>query len=248
MLNYFYTRIHWRLIIVFIPLLTSCMKSIALEEKFKTPVSIPLSRPYSNKEYLPVYNPPENVDSGGRLDAGTRLFQNNLPYALAPQKTGLTTQGSPVLYWYIEGKTSDLIYFDLLDSLTKETLVNAKIPNSDHGGIQQIQLTKLKVELSLGRSYMWSISLRKNEQGDDKDLKTGGSIQRVPITPSLDLRLENEVEDEINVLAEEGFWYDAFMAATKILEISPNDQRNKYIHASLLDQVDRKEIVDALYF
>ena len=238
-------RALWALIVLMlIPWVISCDKSKERNTQLESVTAIPETRMNQKKFSLPTYRPPVGAAPGGRLDAGTRVPEDIQVAVLAPDHTAWTSQYQPILYYYLSERSPYPIYLELVETITMDRLIKARISNPKGEGIHKVELRNYSIGLDNGHAYFWYVILEVDSNDPAKNLMTAGTIERVSPPPSLIKRLEHE--DEIDALAKEGFWYDAFMAATRVLETSPNDQRLRAVQTSLISNAD-KRIVNALY-
>lgn len=165
-----------------------------------------------------IYTPPMRgaPASGGRIGAAVRGEKGDNPIllVLAPDHVGVTSQKQPVLYWYISKPTTSRIEFTLNDELRGKTVVRADLPSPKQAGIQAINLSDYKVELTPEIVYQWFVTLNVDPAQPAKDVYYGGSIMYQAPSPDLEKRLAVAgAKGAPAIYAGEGLWYDALNAA-----------------------------------
>lgn len=188
-----------------------------------------------------LYKPPMRgaPAGGGRIAAAVRGVEGDSPtlLVLAPDHVGVTSEKSPVLYWYISKPAAGRIEFTLNDEGKGQTVIKAELPPPKQGGIQAIRLSDFNAELAPDVVYEWFVTLEADVNQPAKDVYNGGSIMFQEPPADLQKRLSDAGAAGAPVLyAGAGFWYDAFSATWKtgkgINEKSALRQR-----ISLLEQV-----------
>ncbi len=168
----------------------------------------------------PVYKPPlRGAPAGGsRIAAAVRGEEGagSTVLVLAPDHVGLTSEKSPVLYWYLSKPESGHIEFTLNDERKGQTIVRADLPSPKQGGIQAIKLADLKAELLPGVAYQWFVTLERDQDQPSKDVYNGGSIMYEPPSAELNKKLASAGTGAPTIYAAEGLWYDAFSSTWKI--------------------------------
>ena len=164
-----------------------------------------------------LYKPPMRgaPAAGGRMGAAIRGEERDNPtlLALAPDHVGVTSHKEPVLYWYISKPTTCPIKFTLNDELRGKTLVRADLPSPKQAGIQTINLSECKAELTPGIAYQWFVTLNVDPSQPAKDIYYGGCIMYQEPLPDLENRLAAAgAAGAPAVYAGEGLWYDALGA------------------------------------
>ena len=164
-----------------------------------------------------LYKPPMRgaPAAGGRMGAAIRGEERDNPtlLALAPDHVGVTSHKEPVLYWYISKPTTCPIKFTLNDELRGKTLVRADLPSPKQAGIQTINLSECKAELTPGIAYQWFVTVIADPSQPAKNVYYGGSIMYQE--PSQDLERKLAAAGATGapaVYAREGLWYDALDA------------------------------------
>lgn len=158
---------------------------------------------------------------------------------LTPAGTGLTTEESPVLFWY-QSVPQD-VPFELamvVSDHLKQKVVEVKLPDARRAGIQQLNLADYHVKLEPNVEYEWVIALVVNPESRSKDVTASGFIKRIDAPPTLTSRLANaRVTDQPAIYAAEGIWYDAFESLARLVRDEPANPMWRADEAALLEQV-----------
>jgi hypothetical protein len=197
----------------------------------------------------PVYKPPLRGAPAGRIGGGTRGTAERESFSLlvlAPDHAGLTSQVQPCLYWYISKPTVFPIEFTITEKKAVKPLVEKLLQGPDKGGIQSVCLADFAVELKKEVQYKWFISMVIDPEQRSKDIMAGGIIQLMKAPEALAAKLSSADRGMSPfIYAEEGYWYDALSAISKMIEASPHDADLRKQRASLLGQVGLSEAAGA---
>ena len=194
------------------------------------------------------YKPPLRGKPGNRVGGGTRGSQDDMPViaVLVPDHTGLTTEAQPVLYWYLSKTTKDNIEFTLNDEKGIQPVAEITLKNIDRPGIHAIRLSDYNISLLQGIEYQWFVSVVRDPEQRSKDIIAKGMIRRTE--PSKDLIGELNHAGKTGspaVYAENGVWYDALAAISKLIETNPGDKTLLEQRALLLQQIGLAEFAGA---
>ena len=193
------------------------------------------------------YKPPMRGKPGNRVGGGTRGTQEDMPViaAFVPDHTGLTTQGQPVLYWYLSKTTKNNIEFTLNDDKGIQPVVEVTLKNIDRPGIHAIRLSDYNISLLQGIEYQWFVSVVRDPEQRSKDIIATGMIRRVEPSKGLNedlARAGMTGKTEVPlVYAENGIWYDALSAISQLIETNPGDKALPGQRALLLQQIGMAE-------
>lgn len=186
------------------------------------------------------YKPPMRGKPGNRVGGGTRGTQDDMPViaALVPDHTGLTTQGQPVLYWYLSKTTKSSIEFTLNDDKGIQPVAEITLKNIDRPGIHAIRLSDYNITLLQGIEYQWFVSVVRDPEQRSKDIIATGMIRRVEPAKNIVEDLGRVSRTEVPfVYAENGIWYDAFSSISQLIETNPDDKALLEQRALLLQQI-----------
>jgi len=197
----------------------------------------------------PTYKPPLRGAPAGRIGGGTRGTTERESFSLlvlAPDHVGYTTQDQPCLYWYISKPTTYLVELTITERNAVRPLVEKQLKRPEKGGIQSVCLADHDVRLQANVPYKWFVSLVTNADYRSKDILAGGIIELVKPPETLAARLNSSESSRAPfIYAEEGFWYDALGAVSRMIDASPKDADLRKQRASLLEQVGLAEAADA---
>lgn len=197
------------------------------------------------------YKPPMRGKPGNRVGGGTRGTQEDMPViaAFVPDHTGLTTQGQPVLYWYLSKTTKNNIEFTLNDDKGIQPVVEVTLKNIDRPGIHAIRLSDYNISLLQGIEYQWFVSVVRDPEQRSRDIIATGMIRRIEPSKGLieDLaRAGMTGKTEVPfVYAENGIWYDALSSISQLIETNPGDKALPGQRALLLQQIGMAEFAGA---
>jgi hypothetical protein len=193
-----------------------------------------------------VYKPPLRGSPAGRVGGGTRGMTDRESFSLqvlAPDHIGLTVHDQPSLYWFVSKPIAHPIELTVIERNAVEPLIEKVVKGPEKGGIQAIHLADYGVHLRRNVPYKWFVTLVTDPNHRSKDIMAGGIITLVEPPSSLLAKLK--VADTNNapyVYAEEGLWYDALEAISRMIDGSPTKADFRKQRASLLEQVGLNEV------
>lgn len=199
---------------------------------------------------MPVYNPPKRGAPGGRVGGGTRGAGDDLPVVsvLAPDHVGLTVREQPSLYWYLSKTTTYPVELAIIISQGIQPttpLIEKRIPAPTQPGVHPIRLTDFGVRLSTGVQYQWFVSLVRKPDRRSNDVIAGGFIERVAPPEAMAVSLAQAGNAKAShVYAQSGFWYDAVMTLSEMIDAAPKDHGLRQQRAALMKQVGLPEIAE----
>jgi Domain of Unknown Function (DUF928) len=206
------------------------------------------------------YRPPSNLERpDGRQGGGTRsgCAQENFAFApLVPTSNyGQTIATDPTLYWYHANHTFPWARFELF-ATQNQTLDLAPQPiyqstfrvesGTTLGSLTlpttaSTPTTPALPPLTLGRDYLWKVTLICSTEGPDDEAAEGsqrsvqGWIRRVEPSPGLESKLA-AAPHRYDVYAEEGLWYDALHDLAEQRRQQPDLARLKEDWQTLLEE------------
>jgi hypothetical protein len=202
------------------------------------------------KSRLPIYRPPSVGKPAHSVGGGTRGPGDGSPalYVLVPNHVAQTASSQPSLFWFVDNApgAQARMEFTLLDEDGIEPLVQARLETPEAAGIYRIRLSEYGVELKQGIEYEWSVAMVLDPEKSGKDIVSTGWIDRVGRADGLDEQLSSAGgKQAVNVLAQEGLWYDALTTLGDQLEKRPTDAGLTDARAALLQQVGLAEVATA---
>jgi hypothetical protein len=165
------------------------------------------------------------------------------PLAILPETNlGLTASNSPVIFVYVPENKAVLAELTLGDQDQKE-IYRTSLPVSQQEGILMLKLPE-EVNLSVEKQYNWRFSLVSNHN-DLKRLSTGGWLEKVAQNKNITDAQSKEIETwkGINLLAEEGLWYDTLEQLALLHLENPEDEQIKLEWTELLKSVGLEQRV-----
>ncbi|MBH0184997.1 MAG: DUF928 domain-containing protein [Nitrospira sp.] len=142
---------------------------------------------------------------------------------LAPDHVGWTLQTQPVLYWFASTEQNLPYEFVLIVDNAEEPVVETRLPQPVHPGIQRIRLSDHNVTLSPGKRYYWSVALVLDADEPSGNIVAKGIIERVDqdtLEPPLPRVIATA--DMPRRFAESGVWYDAVAAISDLIQSNPH--------------------------
>jgi len=194
----------------------------------------------------PVYKPPLRGSPAGRVGGGTRGMTERESFSLqvlAPDHIGYTVHDQPSLYWYVSKAIPHPIELTVIERNAVDPLIEKVVKGPERGGIQAIRLADYGVHLRRNVTYKWFVTLVTDPNHRSKDIMAGGIITLVEPPPSLLAKLK--VADSNNapyMYAEEGLWYDALEAISRMIDASSTNAGFRKQRASLLEQVGLSDV------
>lgn len=204
---------------------------------------------------LGIYLPPQDEALGGRTGGSGRrgpedTCQNAevIMSVLAPNDSGWTSKAQPTIFWYFSGSTcSHPVQFTISNPEAMEEVLNTTLSQSTEPGIHRIDLAQFDVKLSPNTSYIWHISLVRQEKKGAKNIVSGGTLKYVPAPDSFVTRVsQHQGPQAVFDYAQVGYWYDAFTLLTDLVNSSPDNQLYRKQRICLIEQVGLSTIAQLL--
>jgi hypothetical protein len=191
-----------------------------------------------------TYRPPLRGAPASRVGGGTRgAGDARLSLeVIAPDHTGLTSVGQPILYWYASEAVAAPLEFTLLAEGAEKPLVERRLPATMDPGVQAIALSSLGATLKPGVEYQWFVSVVTDPTQRSRDVTAGGTIRRTDADAALKASLARADERTAPlVYAESGYFYDAIDGLSRLIARNPNEAGLRTQRAMLLEQVGLTE-------
>jgi len=187
-----------------------------------------------------VYRPPMRGAPAARIGGATRgIGDMTLELAvLAPDHTGLTTKEQPTLYWYVSKPVPARLEVTVINDAAIDPALEQVVAMPHQAGIQSIDLAKTGTKLEPGVEYRWFVSAVADPSQRSNDIVASGTIQRITPDDALKSKIAGADERALaRIYAQEGVWYDAIDALSRMIDKSPNDSALRDQRAALLAQV-----------
>ena len=195
----------------------------------------------------PVYKPPLRGAPGGRVGGGTRGIPGETIKlsVVAPDHTGLTTEESPTLYWFVSKATDLPVEVTVTDPDETSPVLELRLSGPSAAGVHKIALADHGVRLRPGVTYQWYVALVPDPQRRSRDILAGGTIQRVALADDVRAKLtQAQPAERPAIYAEAGLWYDALAEIHRLIATAPGDAALKEQRAALIGQVGLKEVTN----
>jgi hypothetical protein len=188
----------------------------------------------------PTYQMPFNSPLRQRDIGGFRAAPQGAPLItlLAPAHLARTTSKNPRLFWHID-RVPDVGAFYLTISTVhgEESIVeNLALAPPTKSGIQGIDLATLEVKVGKNEEYRWSIAHRLNPEAAPSTFAFGWIVGVEPDAQTRARLASAQSGEKPDVLARDGYWYDALQATVELVEQYPLDHRTQAALDALLEQ------------
>ncbi|ETX01075.1 MAG: hypothetical protein ETSY1_08745 [Candidatus Entotheonella factor] len=227
---------------------TMVVSSVGFEAEQRWRISAPSAHAQARNtepsKALPRYVPPQFSSPTGRMGGGTRGLKTNTlkVSALAPDHIGLTGNDQPSLYWFLSQSTPLPVELTISASRAIEPLLETRLRPPLSSGIQRIKLSDYNVRLAPGVVYRWYVSVINDLEQRSRDVVTSGVIRRQETPQALRVRLAQADKSRTpHLYAEAGFWYDAVLAISELIDAAPRNMDLRQQRAALMEQVGLRE-------
>jgi Domain of Unknown Function (DUF928) len=188
---------------------------------------------------MPAYEAPIGVGQRGRTPFVYRGSSENRPRitALAPPHVAWSASAQPTLPWHIDRVPSEgAFYLTISDSDDEPLVENLRIPLPADSGVQGTSIAGLDVDLRRGVEYRWSIAHRLDEESPPTEYAFGW-VEAVEMGGAIRDRVDQAAPgSRPDLLAREGYWYDALQATLDLVARHPLDDRPRNALRALLVQ------------
>jgi hypothetical protein len=196
----------------------------------------------AHAQFRPRNRRPPSIHSRAGGSRGCPGDREEIPLTLFAPKSyiGETASKSPTLAWYIP--TARSVEFDLYEipadekeqpiPLVKDQKIDASL------GVNKIAIASFYPELTIGKQYLWQISLRcpsgvAFERAEFKVVDMPSAVKGIILSATNSMQIVND-------LAQKGLWYDAFSEAVK----QPQSNRLGQLGSSLVKELVQSEEPD----
>jgi hypothetical protein len=153
---------------------------------------------------------------------------------LAPESIGQTLSKQPTLYWSVSTPVSGKFLFTVAEESRDfpEPVLDKEITMTVQAGIQTLPLATYGISLKENANYKWSVSLQCDTANPSLTVIASGMIKVVTPATDMEKSFKQASEETLPYLyAEHGYWYDALISLTNLIEKSrPNDQKWREAH------------------
>ncbi|MFP5269405.1 DUF928 domain-containing protein [Coleofasciculus sp.] len=212
--------------------------------------------PTALAEYVPP--PDQKPPSDYTTSSGPRggCEGDGIPLtALAPKThVGATLSTHPTLAWFVPDSTIKPMEFRLYeyDAQGKPKPVGQPIQLESSPGIMMLSLAREQLELTVGKTYLWQVTILCDSDNDSSDLIARADMQVVQMPLALEEKLAQVKPGlaTVELYASAGFWYDAMGEALQLappwqlgedavsllrdlVNFAPNQTRREFYRAEL---------------
>jgi Domain of Unknown Function (DUF928) len=232
-----------------LPILVKIDSAIAVSRsKFKPPIP-PTNRTlngYRTGAGTYIRTIDESARANRRLTALVPEYINSTdPDKFKPELTkvwGLTAAEHPTLWFYLPYGQDSISRIDFIlrdrDNSADRIVYQTSIRSPTQPGIIDIELPKTSAPLIIDRFYQWELKVTRKKSSGIKEVAVKGWIQRA----DLDLQLRDSIaqatpEQQVDLYAENGLWYDALSTLAKLRRDIPAEP----LHQGSQDVAIRKD-------
>ncbi len=167
-------------------------------------------------------------------------------YALGPDHVGWTSSTSPTLYYWLSEPTSLPIEITVADDVSIEPLVEFQRGGPQAAGLHAVSLEDLGVELQAGVVYRWQAAAVVDAARRSRDVRASAALVFQERTPAQQVKWEEaELAAQAHLLAEQGYWYDAFRQLSDWTEAGLDVEGVEKARSDLLEQVEIRVPIDS---
>jgi Domain of Unknown Function (DUF928) len=180
--------------------------------------------PLALAKYRPPPNPSAPKDRGTNTTRGgscDRTATVGLTPLVPFSHIGQTSSQRPTFVWFVPDRTPHPLQFRLFKS-NGQPLYRTEMQSQS--GIMQFTLPADRPPLTIGQSYRWQVVLVCDPQAPSRNVLAAADIQVVESAASLQTQLAaaSTPQQQSDLYAEAGLWYDALAAALKAPETAQN--------------------------
>ncbi len=157
--------------------------------------------------------------------------------ALAPDPVGLTIQEYPVLAWFQQRPVKTPVEVTVTEPNKPEPIMSFRLEQSPKVGVSSVSLEAQNVSIAPGTNYTWTVAIVVDPSDRSKDIKSSGSLKRIPPPAGLEQKIAKAAPSEKAILlAGAGLWYDALSVLNAAILAEQRDSSLRDLRASLLKQ------------
>lgn len=178
----------------------------------------------TTRSYRPPKNPtaPRRTGTNGRRGGSCdRNAAGELTPLVPLSHVGQTSSQRPTFVWFVPDRMPYPLQFRLLKS-NGQFLYKTEMQSQP--GIMQFTLPENLPPLTIGQSYQWQVVLVCNPQVPSTNVVVAAEIKVVKPDASFQTQLAaaSTPQQQSDLYAETGLWYDALAAALKASETAQN--------------------------
>lgn len=179
--------------------------------------------------------------------AGTRSGEEPVKLtALTPETHGLTNSAQPAFFWHQSDSAKPRqMVFTIYEQGMKKNLAKVPLNKAYTKGINRLDLGSLKVSLTAGKSYNWSVSFVTSRKSPSLNGVAKGSIKFAapPAKQAAELKGATAAR-RATIYAETGAWHDLLAALDDLIKQDPKNSAVIAQRDGLLGQVGLGGVVE----
>jgi Domain of Unknown Function (DUF928) len=188
------------------------------------------------------FNLPPRRASGPRSDAGARdscpAVSKPLTAIASENNFGYTLKGRPTLLIYVPYESTEYSQMKLELSVKGAAVATSILNAPKQAGVVGIPLPQQVSSLDDGVQYNWTLTYSCDSRKSDGEKLVKSSIERM--TPSSELQISlnqaQSVEEQIEIYAQAGIWYDMVGLLLNERLAYPDSKRLTSMWEDLLEQ------------
>lgn len=206
------------------------------------------SKKQKQKKIFFQYEPPVGRSMPLHREGGGTRGKDGVSISLAalvPNHIALTTKKQPSLFWYQSEAVPVILEITINDEKSFTPILEATITGANKKGILRLDFSDYGLDLAQDTNYEWFVTLVYDPEKRSKDVLASGMIKYVRPSKLLTEKLSKAKGMEVPALyAESGFWYDAMLSISELIDADPEDKSLRDARLSLLEQVGLKVVED----
>jgi hypothetical protein len=195
---------------------------------------------------IPAYEQPMGAAGRERIPLVYRSSEQRGPAItiLSPAHVARSSSVQPTLAWSIDTLPSrGAFYLTVMGPNDEPLIENRRLAMPTESGIQTTSLSDLGVSLKRNIEYRWSIAHRLDEESPPTRYAFGW-VEAVEMSAADRERADRASPGSLpDVLAREGYWYDALQATLELRDRHPDDERPEEALQALLEQGEISGVV-----
>ncbi|MEP0873907.1 DUF928 domain-containing protein [Trichocoleus desertorum AS-A10] len=165
--------------------------------------------------------PKETMPRTSRGDSCDRSAAGKLTPLVPFSHIGQTSSQRPTFVWFVPDRTPYSLQFRLF-TRTGQPLYRTEMQSQP--GIMSVALPPNLLQLTIGQAYKWQVVLVCNPNVPSKNVVVAAELEVVKPAASLQTQLAAAPapQQQSDLYAEAGLWYDAIKAALKVSQTAQN--------------------------
>lgn len=200
----------------------------------------PVPAPQSDMLMLAMIEP--QYHSGYAQDAQVVIRGETAELKCLAPAMANTASAQPVLYWSLSAlKPNTSLQFEIINDATGEIILSKSLKTPATTGEQSIALKDFNIKLAENTVYQWTLILQADTNNPALDKFSSAKIKYVkPDTKLLEQIRTSDVNNQANIYATQGYWYDALNNVIEMKQQHPDNNTVTRAYRSLLAQIEIK--------